>query len=86
MTVKTYRAKPEHDALMADFKAVLRKHEHLHPVEMLAIAAQLVGNLIAFQDQRALTPDQAIAMVSKNIEVGNQLAIDTVLGETKGNA
>lgn len=76
-----------HQACMADFKAVLGKYENmLSPMEMLALAAQLVGNLIALQDQRAITPGLALEVVERNIEEGNQVAIKTFLGETKGSA
>lgn len=50
----------------------------LEPEEMLALACQLVGNLIALQDQRKYTTNAVMAMVSANIEVGNREAIREV--------
>ena len=50
----------------------------LTPEEMLGIVCQLVGNLIAMQDQRKYTADAVMRMVSKNIEAGNQEAIRQV--------
>lgn len=40
-------------------------------VELLAIAANLVGKLIAMQDQRAVSVEMALKIVSENVEMGN---------------
>lgn len=46
----------------------------LSALEMLALAANLVGKLIAMQDAAKITPAQAMEIVGKNIEQGNQEA------------
>ena len=46
---------------------------------MLAGASQIVGTLIALQDQRKMTPDMALAVVQANIEAGNQQAMAEVM-------
>ena len=43
--------------------------------EILAVVAYTVGQLIALQDQRKMTPAMALALVSANIEAGNADAI-----------
>lgn len=52
--------------------------------EILAIAAYTVGQLIALQDQRKMTPQMALAIVSDNIEAGNLRAQKDVLSADKG--
>lgn len=47
----------------------------LGSVGMLAVAANLVGKLIALQDQRTMTPAMAMEIVAKNIEAANQRVI-----------
>lgn len=83
--MKTVEPTPELIAFMDDLKAALAKHTNLNAMEMLAIASQFVGNLIALQDQRRVTPAMAMELVSKNIEIGNQAAIEGVM-MTKGEA
>lgn len=42
---------------------------------MLAIAANMIGKLVALQDQRAVTNDQALAVISENLKIGNAQVI-----------
>ena len=42
--------------------------------EVLAVAAYTVGQLIALQDHRKMTPAMALKIVSDNIEAGNEQA------------
>jgi hypothetical protein len=65
-------------AFVNDLKAAIGRHKHLTPQEMLAGAAQLVGNLVALQDQRKMTPAMALEVVQANIEVGNQASMAEV--------
>ncbi len=60
-------------ALLAEFK------DKLTPMEMLAVTAHLVGVLIAVQDQRKMTREMALELVSQNIEAGNAEAINSLL-------
>lgn len=75
---------PSLRAYVADLKATIGKHKHLSPDEMLAGAAQLVGNLVALQDQRKMTPDMAMQVVASNIEVGNQQVISDLMQAPHG--
>lgn len=52
---------------------------------ILAIVSQFVGQLIALQDKRTMTPDMAMKVVVTNIEIGNQAALLTI-GDTEGEA
>lgn len=58
----------------------------LTPIEMLALTAQLVGNLIAYQDQRELTAEDAMGLVSANIVEGNEIAIRSLTEKFGGRA
>lgn len=42
---------------------------------ILAITSQFVGQLIALQDRRIITPEMALQVVQENIEIGNQAAM-----------
>jgi hypothetical protein len=78
--MKSYKPTPEVVAFVNDLKAAIGRHQQLTPDMMLAGASQLVGNLIALQDQRKMTPEMALALVQSNIEVGNREAMAEVLG------
>jgi hypothetical protein len=54
--------------------------------ELLAICSHFVGQLIALQDQRVMTPAMAMDLVASNIEQGNGEAINGLLNETGGTA
>lgn len=85
--IKSHAPTPMHQAAMAALKEAMRPYaDDLGAEGMLALAAQLVGNLIALQDQRKWTSAQVMELVSKNIEEGNAVAIRNMLGETKGEA
>jgi exonuclease VII large subunit len=52
---------------------------------MLAIAANMLGKLLAYQDQRSMTPTAAMEIIIQNIEEGNRQAIAEVTN-SKGRA
>jgi len=54
--------------------------------ELLAVLSHLVGQLVALQDQRVVTPEAAMELVSSNIEQGNAEVIARLLNEAGGNA
>ena len=47
---------------------------------MLAIMAQMVGMLIALQDQTKHTTATVMDLVMQNIQIGNQLVLESVFG------
>ena len=72
--------------LHADIAALIKRH--LSPDtsdRVLAIASQVVGQVLAMQDQRKMTKDMALQIVMENIEAGNQAVIAS-LQNTKGSA
>lgn len=84
--MKVHVAKPEHEICYQDMAAFLRRHEKLTPLEILAIAANMVGKLVAMQDQRKVTPEMAMQVVSLNIEAGNKTVIEALATQSGGRA
>lgn len=64
-------ATPKHEVLYQELIELMRKWEHLGAPTMLAVAANMIGKMMALQDQRKMTPDMAMEIVAKNIEIGN---------------
>lgn len=77
---KHIKPSPVHTAFRDDMVGMLRKHQHLPPDEMLAVASYFIGQLVAMQDQRKLTPAMAMQIVANNIEAGNQHTIAELSG------
>lgn len=76
----------QHALFYSDLIDLLRKHsENLSGAEMLALAAQTTGKILAMQDQRSMTPEQAMQMVMDNMMAGNHQAM-VELGAPQGNA
>lgn len=79
-------AKPEHEVSYQDMCALVHRHaDKLDALELLAVAANMVGKLVALQDQRKVTPAMAMEVVIKNLELGNQQVMEQ-LGKSKGSA
>jgi hypothetical protein len=75
------KARPEHEVAFADLAALVGKHaEKMTALELLAVASNMLGKLIALQDHRVTTAEQAMRVVVLNIGVGNEqvLAMNTV--------
>ena len=69
-------ASPEHEIAFQDICRLLNKHgAKIDAAEMLAIAANMIGKLIALQDQRTMTKDRALELVIRNLELGNEQAV-----------
>lgn len=58
----------------------------LDAMEILAVLSHLVGQVIALQDQRTVTPLMAMELVQKNIEIGNQAVVSGLLNAAGGHA
>ncbi len=81
-----HRAKPEHEVAYQDLCALVNKHaDKLSALELLAVAANMVGKLVALQDQRAVTPAKAMEVVAQNLEYGNKQVLDRV-ADSRGTA
>jgi hypothetical protein len=87
MNMKNTAANPAHVACRNAMLAAMQAHVGtLRADELLAIAAHVVGQLIAFQDQRAMTPEMAMDLVQKNIAQGNAEAVGSLLHATPGGS
>lgn len=69
-----------HDSL----KAALGQHTDLSGPDILAIASQFVGSLIAAQDRMVYSPEAIMEVVAINIEIGNAMTIAANLGSPEG--
>jgi hypothetical protein len=74
-------AKSEHEVAYQDITALIAKHAgKLSPLELLAVAGNMVGKLMALQDQRTTTAAKAIETLNANIEAGNKQVVDELMG------
>lgn len=81
------RSRPEHEVAYQDLCALMNKHaDKLSSLELLAIGANMVGKLVAMQDQRTVTPKQAMEVVANNLELGNQQVIEQLSNTAGGSA
>lgn len=72
-----HRAKPEHEVAYQDLCNLVNRHaDKLSPLELLAVAANMLGKLVALQDQRTTSPEMAMEVVAQNIESGNKQVLD----------
>jgi len=89
MNIPTKSVKPEakhlayRNALMA---AIAQHGQTLEADELLALTSHFVGQLVALQDQRVMTPAMAMEIVATNIQQGNRDAIEPLMTQTGGNA
>lgn len=80
-------AKPEHEVLYQDLCKLVGKHgDNISAQEMLAVAANMLGKLVAMQDQRTMSPAMAMEIVAQNLEHGNQDVIKRLLNSAGGAA
>ena len=65
-------ASPAHEVTYRELLALLSSHsDELNAEQLLAIAANVVGKLIAMQDKSTMTLDRAMQTVLANIQQGN---------------
>lgn len=87
MKMKLSPASELHKTLRLELLEVLRKYTgKLDSSEMLALSAYMVGQILAMQDQRKMTPAMGMNLIASNIELGNKHAIDSLLGTPEGVA
>lgn len=73
-------AKPEHEVVYQELTKLISKHaDKLTPLEILAVGANMLGKLVALQDQRVTTAAQAMAVVAANIEGGNMQVLEQLM-------
>jgi hypothetical protein len=84
--VKAILSKPEHEVAYQDMIALIRKHaDKMSSRELLAVGANMLGKLIALQDQRTTTPAMAMKIVADNIEFGNKQVLERLF-QSDGSA
>lgn len=83
---KLFGTDVRHQTFKRDLDKLLKKHAtRLSAQDLLAVASQVVGMLIALQDQRTMTNEMAMEVVIKNIEAGNQEIVSNIMN-SKGSA
>lgn len=81
-----HRAKPEHEVAYQDLCKLVDKHaDKISAKELLAVAANMLGKLVALQDQRTMSPATAMEIVAQNIEHGNKQVLELLM-QSKGGA
>lgn len=69
----------KHHQFHKDLTAMLKKWAgHLSDREVLAVMAYVVGQTIALQDQRNISPAEALEIVGTNIDMGNKFVVDNL--------
>lgn len=86
-TPKTHAAKPQHEELRQGIVAVMKEHEvrGMSGQEILAVLSYTIGQMVAFMDPEKVTPEEAMDLVTRNIEAGNQDAILAAYAEVNPN-
>jgi len=85
--MKHVRASDAHVAFRKALEEAIRTQgANLDAQEILAILAHLVGQVLAVQDQRKITPGAGMEIVAWNIETGNAEAIAALIGTPGGHA
>ena len=79
------KSRPEHEVVYQELIELVSRHKKLSAVEILAVASNMLGKLMAMQDQHVYTADMVMEIVTANIEAGNQQAIAEI-EKTKGEA
>lgn len=86
MTDAIIEAKPQHEITYQELCDLLNmRAPELSALELLAVAANMVGKLIAMQDQRKVSPEFAMEIVIHNIKIGNE-QIFNLLDSPRGSA
>lgn len=71
---------PHLEAARVKLLEVLRSFgDAITPAEQLALLSFLVGQVLAMQDQRTVTPDTGLELIHANIKEGNMVAIAVLM-------
>lgn len=78
--MKTVQTKPVHASFKKDLAKFLETYDDkLSAEEMLAVTSQVVGMMVAMQDQTKSSVAKIMEVVSLNIQTGNASAIAELL-------
>jgi hypothetical protein len=82
-----YLHNPKHEVVYEDLIKLMRGHaDVLTPLELLAIASNMVGKILALQDRTETAYDEAMNTIKVNVEYGYQVVNDVVRVGPKGLA
>ena len=82
-----HTAKAEHEVAYQDLCALVSKHaDKLTAIELLAVAANMLGKLVAMQDQRTTSPEMAMKVVSQTLQRGNHEVLSRLARAKGGTA
>lgn len=77
--LKPHAPQAQHDALRIDLLQLVGKYaDQMDREEMLAVAAHIVGQIVAVQDPTSMTHADAFELIAKNIEMGNKSMADSL--------
>ena len=80
--MKTINIKPVHASFKKDLANFLETYDDkLSAEEMLAVTSQVVGMMVAMQDQTKSSVAKIMEVVSLNIQTGNAAAVAELLKE-----
>lgn len=74
-------ATAEHEAIKGELTDILQRHRDVDAADVLAIAAQITGMLLALQDRRTMTVERGMAVVMANVEQGNVNMVQQMTGQ-----
>ena len=85
--MKIQLVKPEHEVAYQDLCQLMSRHAaSMTALELLAVASNMLGKLVAMQDQRIVSKDLVLRVIAANLEKGNQAVVEKLLSETMGSA
>lgn len=58
----------------------------LSALDVLAVASNMVGKLLALQDGAKVTPEAGLRIIMSNIQLGNEQATAALRGDPAGHA
>lgn len=64
-----------HVAYLEALKDALKTVPNVPSDQILAVASQYIGMLLALQDMRTMTPQKGLELIMRNIEIGNMMAV-----------
>jgi hypothetical protein len=83
--MKLRPAKDAHEVAYQDLAKLLRKHAtDITSLELLAVAANMVGKILAMQDQTTTTPEAAMKVIAENLEHGNRQVVEALKNNIGG--
>jgi uncharacterized lipoprotein YehR (DUF1307 family) len=81
--MKIVEANDAHKVAFEDLGNLLAKHgQKVDAAQMLAIAANMIGKMIALQDERTMTSERALEIVRLNLQKGNVEAMALIQGKS----